>query len=86
MTEIVNNFLQYISTTSGFMVFVGGITVGYAGIWFLFLFEPSPKPSRAAEAKAEGQQEGAKRGKGQEEGEEKQAKKKKGRQPATSRA
>ncbi len=47
MSEMIYRFLQYISTTSGFIVFVCTIAAGYAGIWFLFLFEPQPKVKKA---------------------------------------
>ena len=83
MTEQLYKFLNYISTTSGFVVFVSIIGAAYAGIWMLFLFEASPKPKNAA-PRAEGQEEGGKKkadaGKG-EKGSKKQA-----RQPSASKA
>ena len=43
MTETISNFLQSISTTTGFAVFCLVIAAAYGSIWYLFLFEPAPK-------------------------------------------
>jgi len=43
MTETISNFLQSISTTSGFAIFCLVIATAYGSIWYLFLFEPAPK-------------------------------------------
>ena len=53
MSQYLDDFLAYISTTSGFILFVCIITLAYGGIWFLFLYEETPPPKKTA-AKSEG--------------------------------
>ncbi|MFC1613984.1 hypothetical protein ACFL5K_01665 [Gemmatimonadota bacterium] len=53
MSQYLDDFLAYISTTSGFILFVAVITMAYGGIWFLFLYEESTRQKKAA-AKSEG--------------------------------
>jgi uncharacterized ion transporter superfamily protein YfcC len=55
MSNYLDDFLAYISTTSGFILFVAVITVAYGGIWFLFLFEESVSQKKAA-AKSESEE------------------------------
>ena len=57
MSETIPNLLQTISTTSGFAVFCMVIATAYAGIWYLFLFEPPPKPKKTPESGKEEQYE-----------------------------
>jgi len=61
MAETIPNLLQSISTTSGFVVFCLLIATAYAGIWYLFLFEPAPKRRKTSESeKQEQHEEGSK--------------------------
>lgn len=61
MLETIPNFLQSISTTSGFAVFCILIATAYAGIWYLFLYESPPKRKISrADQNEEQAEEGAK--------------------------
>ncbi len=53
MAETVPNLLQTISTTSGFAVFCILIATAYAGIWYIFFYEPTLKRRKTRKDKKE---------------------------------
>ena len=53
MSDLIINLLQAVSTTRGIIIFSLIIATLYAGIWYLFLYEPVPKPKKSQEAKEE---------------------------------
>ena len=83
MADTIPKLLISISTPSGFAIFCTVIATAYAGIWFLFLFEPAPKKKKAPADKksADGAEE---RGGG--EGQKQQKQQKQQKEPATSKA
>lgn len=86
MADTIPHLLQSISTPSGFAIFCAVIATAYAGVWFLFLFEPAPKKKKTADAKksAEGSED---EGGGEGQKQQKQQKQQKPeKQPATSKA
>ena len=57
MAETVPNLLQTISTTSGFAVFCILIATAYAGIWYIFFYEPTLKRRKTRKGEKEEQAE-----------------------------
>ncbi len=57
MAETVPNLLQTISTTSGFAVFCFLIATAYAGIWYIFFYEPTLKRRKTKKDEKEKQAE-----------------------------
>ena len=57
MSETIPNLLHTISTTSGFAVFCMLIATAYAGVWYLFLYEPPKKSKKTPESGKEEQYE-----------------------------
>jgi hypothetical protein len=74
MSETIPNLLQTISTTSGFAVFCMVIATAYAGVWYLFLYEPPPKRKKTPESeKYEEDEEAPRRERSREKPAQKQA-------------
>ncbi|MBN2290650.1 MAG: hypothetical protein JXQ83_15045 [Candidatus Glassbacteria bacterium] len=48
MSDYLDDFLAYISTTAGFLLFVAVISLAYCSIWFLFLFEEKSRLKKGA--------------------------------------
>ena len=57
MAETIPNLLQTISTTSGFAVFCILIATAYAGIWYIFFYEPTLKRRKTKKDEKEEQAE-----------------------------
>ncbi len=53
MSQIINSFLQSISTPSGFYAFIFIIMMAYGGIWYLFLFESMPNIKKPKKVESE---------------------------------
>ena len=53
MAQIIDSFLQSISSPSGFYAFVFIIAMAYGGIWYLFLYESLPKIKKTKIAEGE---------------------------------
>ncbi len=57
MAETIPNLLQTLSTTSGFAVFCILIATAYAGIWYIFFYEPTLKRRKTRKNEKEKQAE-----------------------------
>ncbi len=53
MSQIINSFLQSISTPSSFYAFIFIVMMAYGGIWYLFLYESMPKIKKPKIAEGE---------------------------------